>query len=495
MKNCDIYEDNMEQVYFSILKVIAAVPMMVYENVIVDNNSKNNLEMKLDNNMQSEGELEKHVVKKYGLLNQKSINLRNRAKNNNLVKSKSQKKLSDRNIVENINVSLMKKNTNNFINSKSSSILKENVEQKGTIEEVKKIEKRVIDRIKKSLIKSVNELEIIRGELYVLSEINDNKEELIKCEKNLQEIKRLLHKIDALKNKYNYLRDNYDFEYIMQFDDGPLIDDVLLLKNMISRNDLKAMADDYKLLDVYKYLYLKVDSLQDDMSEYYDYKNRQIMELKDRDIDFNEFKNKVYNMDKEKQKYNLFISEQERLLEELNDNMNKIDTRVVVDYHLKGFGNLLSKSFRYFGLLMASPLRGIMPSLAVETIATKNMVNNLYHNLVWEERKYKVYEAVDYEEEINKVVNDIDGVGRVIDSSLEDIVNLKMQYSQQFKQYQGDFSEYRDVIGKLNNMENKIMGNKIKVEIIKKQMLEQQKANDKKMKMVRKLNDDEQRKL
>lgn len=494
----NIYKKDGNKAYFNILKIIATVPMMVYDNIFMEDNSQNTLGMKLNNDKQSIDVMEKKYVKKHVVLNYKtvkSIDSKSKVIGNDLVRSKSHEKLNNRNIIENIDVSLMKKNANNFINGKYSSIRKCNVCEKESIEEVKKIEKRVIDRIKKNLIKSINELEILRGDLYILSEINDNKEELVKCEKNLQDIKKLLHKIDALKNKYDYLRDNYDFEYIMELDDRPLIDDILLLKDMISSDEIKVMVEDYKLLDVYKYLYLKIDTLQDNMSEYYDYKNTRVMELKDRDIDFNEFKNKVYNMDKEKQRYDLFITEQERMLNGLNDNINKINTRYVVDYHLKGFGNLLSKSFRYFGLLTLSPLRGMVPSLAVETIATKNMVNNLYHNLVWEERKYKVYEAVNYEEEINNIVNDIDGIGRVIDNTLEDIVNLKMQYNQQFKQYQGNFSEYRDVIGKLNNIENKIMGNKIKVEIIKKQMLEQQKANDKKMKIVKKLNDEEQRKL
>ena len=354
-----------------------------------------------------------------------------------------------------------------------------------------RLEKKIIDRIKKNLIITVNELEILRNDLYILSEINNDTVELEKCEKNLREIKQLLHKVDALKNKYDYLKDNYDFEYILELDDMPLIDDIIELKKITSGDEQKMLVEDYKLLDVYKYLYLKIDALQDNMSEYEDYKNKQVLELKDRNIDFNEFKTRAYNVELEKEKYDLFIKEQMDMMDMLNKNMNKISSTEAVDYHLKGFGQLLINSFKYFSLLMLSPLRGMIPSIVRETVTTKNIISNLYHNLVWEEKRYRVYETVDYGNKIMEAINSVDNASRIVDETLEDIVNLKIQYNQQFKRYQGDINEYRDVIGKLNNMENKIMGNKIKMEIIKRQMKEQEKINQQKLLMIRKLNEDE----
>ena len=227
------------------------------------------------------------------------------------------------------------------------------------------------------------------------------------------------------------------------------------------------------------------------MSEYEDYKNKQVLELKDRNIDFNEFKTRAYNVELEKEKYDLFIKEQMDMMDMLNKNMNKISSTEAVDYHLKGFGQLLINSFKYFSLLMLSPLRGMIPSIVRETVTTKNIISNLYHNLVWEEKRYRVYETVDYGNKIMEAINSVDNASRIVDETLEDIVNLKIQYNQQFKRYQGDINEYRDVIGKLNNMENKIMGNKIKMEIIKRQMKEQEKINQQKMLMIRKLNEDE----
>lgn len=72
--------------------------------------------------------------------------------------------------------------------------------------------------------------------------------------------------------------------------------------------------------------------------------------------------------------------------------------------------------------------------------------------------------------------------------TLDDIVQLKMRYNDKFRMYQGDFREYRDIMSKINDMENKILGNKIKIEMMRAKALEQQRANHKKLVLVKELN-------
>jgi hypothetical protein len=55
--------------------------------------------------------------------------------------------------------------------------------------------------------------------------------------------------------------------------------------------------------------------------------------------------------------------------------------------------------------------------------------------------------------------------------------------------YQGDFTEYRDIMNKINDMENKILGNKMKIEMMRVKALEQKRANQKKLVLVKELND------
>lgn len=490
-----VMEDG-DVIYKNFLKVIAAIPLMVYDNVshfdIDENINKEIKETKNNNTLE---------------LNQRD-NMVSTMKNNQKVKYNSDKKL-----IEQINISEIKKkqkqveynfknifsdnnkddtndnrntNTNaNVINNFSYNKMKD----KGIGS--KDLEKRIINLIKKNLIKTVNELEILQSELYLLSEVNGEDKTLNECREALATVKDMLYKVDALKKKYDFLKDNYDFEYMLETDDKELIDNIILLKDKFSNNEVKATVADYKLLDVYKYLYLKIDKLKEDTVRFEEEKERELQKLKERDIDFDRLKKNVYNISRMDEEYKRFIDRQNDYLERLNKDISKIKEKEVYSYRLNGFNALLFNSFKYVGLLMLSPLKGVIPAISTETLITKNVVANLYNNLEWEESKKVVYEAFDYSGEINRAINDLDYTSNIVDSTLDDIVKLKIQYNQQFKKYRGDFLEYEKVIGKINDMENKILGNKIKIEIMKKHMLDKERENHKKLELVDKLNRNE----
>ena len=267
-----------------------------------------------------------------------------------------------------------------------------------------------------------------------------------------------------------------------------LVDNIIELKNKFSTNEVKATVNDYKLLDVYKFLYLRIDQLKEDTSKFEDYKETQLELLKERDIDFDKLKSGVYNVSRTNEEYNSFVKNQNEFLNDLDSKIAKIDSYEEVNYRLKGFNQFLFNSFKYVGLLMLSPLKGVIPSIATETLITKNVVGNLYNNMEWEENRKRVYSAIDYSGIISGAINDLDYTSRIVDGTLEDIVNLKIKYNEEFKKYQGDFLEYEEVIRKINDMENKILGNKIKIEIMRKKMLEKEKQNSKKLELVKELN-------
>lgn len=73
----------------------------------------------------------------------------------------------------------------------------------------------------------------------------------------------MLSKVKALKEKYDLLKENVDFEYTIEYDDNFLIDKILKLKELTSRNDIRQTVGDYKISNEYKFLYLKIDKLQD----------------------------------------------------------------------------------------------------------------------------------------------------------------------------------------------------------------------------------------
>ena len=99
---------------------------------------------------------------------------------------------------------------------------------------------------------------------------------------------------------------------------------------------------------------------------------------------------------------------------------------------------------------------------------------------------------MDYSSIINNAISDLESTNRIVDTTLEDIVQLKIKYNEKFRKYQGDFLEYQEIMHKINDMENKILGNKIKIEMMRKRALEQQKENEKKLILVKKLNENEE---
>ena len=389
---------------------------------------------------------------------------------------------TDRELINNIDVDLLRKERDDSSNLENANEIP--LKQ----QKFKELEKKIINLIKKDLIKVVNEMEILQSELYILSEVNGDNIMLRKCQEELDQVKNMLCKIDKLKEQYDFLKDNYDFEYLLEIDNNDLVDKIIELRDSFGNNELKILSEDYKLLDVYKYLYLKIDDLQEKTILFEEKKEEELAKLKERDIDFEELKKKVYNVDATNRNYNAFVSSQNELLQRIDSDVGRISSNEIVSYHLKGFNELFRNSFKYFGLLMISPLKGIIPSIATETLITGNLIKNLYKNLSWEEEKHIIYEAMDYSSMISNAIDDLNVTSGIVDKTLDDIVRLKMEYNDKFKKYHGDFLEYREVMQKIGDMENKIIGNKIKIEIMKKRALEQKRLNDKKMVKIKELN-------
>lgn len=103
-------------------------------------------------------------------------------------------------------------------------------------------------------------------------------------------------------------------------------------------------------------------------------------------------KKNIYDVSRENVRYDSFVKNQELILRELNEKLLSIDSYEKVTYRLKGFGQLLGNSFKYLGLLLVNPLKGLIPGIATQTLIVKNLVHNLYNTLDWEEQRKIVYE-------------------------------------------------------------------------------------------------------
>lgn len=354
--------------------------------------------------------------------------------------------------------------------------------------EIELLEKEILKLIKKRLVKLINEYEMLGSDFYVLRELLTDDIYYDKCLQNVKEIKKLLSKISALKDKYDYLKDNVDFDNLLELDDRLLQGKIIELKNKIETDNLNYLVKDYKILNEYQSLYLKIDKLQSQAYEYEDERKKRVDILKEKKIDFEKFKLSVYNYKSAGEEYSYFVKKQNKLLNELSEKVGQIDSYEKVEYIFKGYRKILASSFKYIGLLLLSPLKGIVPGIATQTIVTKNILDNLKKSFSLEEHRKMVYEAINYEDEINRAVNDMDYMSMVIDNSLSDVVNLKRKYEERFRRDENNYREYQEAIKQLNKIENSIIGSKVKVEIMKERMEINRKINEDKMVKVRKLN-------
>ena len=300
----------------------------------------------------------------------------------------------------------------------------------------------------------------------------------------------MIEQIDKLKEKYNNLKDNYDFEYLLEIEDKQLVDKIIELKNSFDNNEVRAVVADYKLLDVYKYLYLKIDDLEEKTAKFQEEKKIEEEKLRKRDIKFEELKKNVQSVDRVKEKYDNFVRSQKEIIDDLNAKIGKISSHEETNYRLEGANKLFLNTFKYFGLLMLSPLKGLIPTIAASTLATRSMIKTLYNQVTVTEERKIVYETTNYNHLLSGVYDDLESTDSMIDESLYDIARLKQRYKEEFQEYQNDFTEYKEIIAKINDMENHIIGNKIKIEIMKKRTKEQQKENAKTLRLVDEYNRD-----
>lgn len=494
--NDEFVEDNNHFVNMirNIFKVVIALPSIIVSNIKDTNNkSSDDNKRKISDDgviRKLTGSKKRNIfdkVKSKHNRDENSVSINNLTNDIELSKNDGSRKLKVNKIRE-MNVSLLR--LKKELDIKRYFVQPDNglpdVNQKEI--RIQSLQKEIINLLKKRLVDNINEFEMLSSELYLLKEINNEDIFLERCNDDIKEIKKLLSKIKTLKEKYDYLKDNIDFEYILEYNDDLLIDKILELKRLCTDDDVLYIVDNYKILDEYKYLYLKVDKLQENMFKYEEYKQEKVEELKQRDIDFEKLKNQVYDVDRENERYDSFVKEQELFLKSLNEKVTQIDSHERIIYRLKGFNQLLGNSFKYLGLLLLNPLKGFLPSIATHTIITKNTIHNLYNNLEIEEYKKMVYEAVDYSSEINRAINSLDSTASLIDTTLDEISRLKAEYKKKFSAYEYSVYGYSDAIKKLNKIENAVFGNKIKITKMQERMKEKERQNSSKMKLVKKLN-------
>lgn len=369
---------------------------------------------------------------------------------------------------------------------RTSLIVKEDVRDK---EELKQeLAVRIIKKIKSRLDDNLNELEVLESQLYFLNKDNSRELELAKVILIKKKIDEINKKIEKIRGQYEILKNNYYLEDVVEIDDKFLVDDIIKFRELVdSIDENREFVKEYKLLDEYRDLYEKLEEVSDIKERLVQENEEKIINYSDRDSNYVAICREVVEVDDIKKNVEEEIDRQNEYLNDLMKKVNKIDENEYVSYRFKGLGELIGSSLKYLGLMMMSPLAGFLPNIAVNTISAREMVRNIRKNMRLEEIKKVSYTAFNFNNEINRKLDDIDYIYYVIDDTISEVSRLKSDF---LAQYNGNMIGYSDTLNKINELERMMGNNRKKVDIIRKYMLKGKKINKDKMIKVRKMNQD-----
>ena len=211
-----------------------------------------------------------------------------------------------------------------------------------------------------------------------------------------------------------------------------------------------------------------------------------IQEVDIRDVKYKRIVEEVIKLDDVEKDCLDKIDRHNKYLSELASKIDIINRQEYVTTHLKGLGELVGQGLKFIGLKMLSPLSGIIPSIAVNTLMTKKVIGDMYNNLHYEEVKHVSYSVVNYDSELASKIVDIGYTEELINSTLKDIKKLREDF---LLQYNSNIPGYSDTLKKINDIENIIYRNQNKVNIVKNKLIKNKKVNEDKMIKVKKLNE------
>lgn len=311
------------------------------------------------------------------------------------------------------------------------------------------------------------------------------------CEKKLLEIKKIKDQIKSLEEEFDYIINNKYLDIIVDLDDSSLSDKIIKYRTLCSNiSEKKELYEKYKKIDDFEkinnYLNIfskKIEKIKIDKEHKKD-------ELESRDKDFILFKKNVSSVNIKNDQYYLIINSQVDICNKLLKDVDKIYKTENVYNKVVGISDFISSSFKYLFYLSLSPFKKIIPSIAMNTLAARSMINVARNNLRTETVRKINYYAKDYEYELNKYLYDIDNLDKLLYLTIDDINSFREEFSEKFYKYKNEIPEYRDTINKINKIEKMVNFNIKRVKNIRNKIIKGKEKNKEKLDKIKVLKKD-----
>lgn len=362
----------------------------------------------------------------------------------------------------------------------------EEEENKKNEKEIEKINLRckILKKIEKNLQQKKDELEIINSEIYVINKITNENKTIKEIKEQQDRIIKLQNKIKAIKEQLKIYIDNDVINKAIMLDEKSIIDDILDYKRMLEEEE--TLKEDYETIKEYTYIVEEIDKINDRCIEL-DVKKRQELEkLNISEEQFREMQIKVVEEDGTVELINNMMEEQNKEIQEMDDNINKIEFKYEYTYNYDLLNKLISLELKYLALLSLSPFKSLLPSIAISTAATKDMITMLSSQKLIRTEEKIIYYAQDYTKNINDMTYKLDDIEDMLNTSLDSIEDMKEKFSNDFKSLNNP--KFEELWLKIEKIEDLLKDNMSKVEIHRNKINKNKSKNNDKLKKVLELN-------
>lgn len=350
------------------------------------------------------------------------------------------------------------------------------------------LESKILSKVETIINDYKNKLEIIGTDIYVLNTyIEDNKTKE-KCKQEKEQIQSIIEKINKIKEQYKILKSkNIELDYL-GIDKSLLIDDIYKYKKLVNNiNDISKYQDKYKKSEIFLETNSLLETIENSIKKLEKSNKNKMNKISIDEKKFIEIKDNLFKYSFEFSRFNNFIEGQNSIIENMKDKVGEINSYEKKMTKFIGYDKLLFNNLKYISLILLSPLKGLFPVIATSTLATKSTIDLLKKQVHIEESKQIVYTAENYEKQITTNISSVNDMKYLISSSISDIKKIKEKL-QQDKSLSSSL-EYKNIMGKINDIEIVLNNNKNKLDIIETKLNGYKKINSDKLVKVRKLNE------
>ena len=290
-------------------------------------------------------------------------------------------------------------------------------------------------------------------------------------EKILDKLNEIIKKIEELKEKIRIDNlDKYDDNYIYT-----LVEDYL--REFKDKKIIKEIKDS----PLYILISNKLDEFDKKKEIFKDEVEEKKEELKEKEADLDKLKEKYQRIDKIKNQLNDFAREQELLLKEIQDKIDKAVTiKERVEVQVEGMNIHTRMLLRRLSLMMLIPGRRGAKALSLMYAIYANMARYMV-NPKTVTKKYRDVIVYDYSKDIEKSINSIEDITNDLSKANKDIDKLITKIKEDFSEYIGVNKDCDELLSNLEKVKSNFKEKEYELEQIKLKQEKELERNNAKM--------------